>query len=69
MKKITDLHQATSSQLSDFIYNCLGTRSEKTGKYIHINTYHWNKQQLLNLIMDSGYTLTAIQYINGENIF
>lgn len=69
MKNITTLEQATVSQLQDFIHNCLGIKSPKTGKYIHINTYKWNKQRLLDLIINNGFSLTAIQYLNGENIF
>lgn len=66
---LENLEQATVKQLQSFIHNCLGVKSKKTGKYIHINTYKWSKADLLNLITNSGYALTALQYLNGEDIF
>ena len=63
---IYELEQATVKQLQEFIDVCMRTTSEKTGRPIKINTFKWTKSRLIDLIIDCGYRLDAIQFINGE---
>ena len=63
-RKINHLEEATISELQAFIDAGMRERSPKTGKLIKINTYKWNKARLVNFILDSGYRLDAIEFIN-----
>lgn len=68
-KKIEYLDEATVAQLKQFINDCMRMRSPKNGTLIKINTFKLPKDRLIDIIIEAGYRLDAIQYLNGEEAF
>lgn len=64
IKTISCLEEARATDISDYIYNNLGKKSKRTGKPVHINTFHWTKSQLIRLVRNAGFEEHALTWLN-----